>query len=440
MKPSIYNFVIYRNGLSYWYNALNHTFFTLGEPLGMKVEKALSIPGLIGQLPTTLREKLQTGGFIVEENVDELRRVFDNNETASNSNDFLITILPTLDCNFHCWYCIQKHIKDSQMSPEVVERVKKYISNVATNKKPGKINIEWFGGEPFMCTDIIKDISEHAAKVCDENGCSFVNSATTNGYYLTEDTVPWLKKYNFARFQITLDGVKESHDKVKFQQGCESAFGHVLGNIDTLLKEMPELRIVLRINYTHENINANIVGQVCKFIRPENRHRISIMPKKVWQVESDEKFPESTNHIWEEFKKEGFHVHNTNIVHDFMPCYTCRKNYIAINHDGNVLKCTATDDLYTEESKGHIDANGEIIWDDEYDNIYRTKSFDNEQCTSCKYLPLCMGVCPRNYAPNQIRCKKDTFELTFEDSIINEIESAISDDKTTISPINTQTP
>ena len=47
--------------------------------------------------------------------------------------------------------------------------------------------------------------------------------------------VDYFKTYRYERFQITLDGPKEQHDKVKFQNNCPSAFTHVLNNIEYIL-------------------------------------------------------------------------------------------------------------------------------------------------------------------------------------------------------------
>lgn len=42
-----------------------------------------------------------------------------------------------------------------------------------------------------------------------------------------------------------------------------------------------------------------------------------------------------------------------------------------------------------------------------------------------KYMPLCMGVCPAHYDSSNLCCKLDSLDLSFEESIINQIESSI---------------
>ncbi len=53
-------------------------------------------------------------------------------------------ILPTLNCNFKCWYCIQDHIP-SLMTEEVISLVKRHIKYVIENLDLDTLHIEWFG-------------------------------------------------------------------------------------------------------------------------------------------------------------------------------------------------------------------------------------------------------------------------------------------------------
>lgn len=108
----------------------------------------------------------------------------------------------------------------------------------------------------------------------------YSTTATTNGYYLLPKICPDLVTLGFKRFQITLDGPKEQHDKVKFQNNCPSAFTHVLNNIEYILSNSSSIEILLRINYTEENLDQIIVEEVNQIISPQNRCKVRVMPKK----------------------------------------------------------------------------------------------------------------------------------------------------------------
>lgn len=290
MKASRYNIILRDSGFSYWYNSLSNRFFRLSESVCDKLERNIASSDDIESFPQSFYEKLVDFGFIIDDKIDELEKVREKNESAIRSKDYFLVILPTLDCNFKCWYCIQDHIV-SKMSFNTLEKLKNHIKYMLSDCKITSLSIEWFGGEPFMYfDDIISPLSEFAIKNCKEYGVPFRNSATTNAFYLNDTVIEKLDFLEFKNFQITLDGSKEFHDKVKFQHGIASSFDYVLKNIDRMLKVSPQISVTLRINYTHNNLNEKIVEEVKNLISELNRNRITIAPRKVWQEKPDKSF------------------------------------------------------------------------------------------------------------------------------------------------------
>ena len=82
MKSSIYNYIITDDEYSYWYNGFSHQYFLLPLDLGNKIKEILKSPAAISQLPRKLYDKLQAGGFIVEDGVNELELVINENTKA----------------------------------------------------------------------------------------------------------------------------------------------------------------------------------------------------------------------------------------------------------------------------------------------------------------------------------------------------------------------
>lgn len=228
MKASKYNYIIERTDVAYWYNGIEHKYFSLPIGLSRKIETMINIPNKIPLLPDILIDKLTSGGFLIPDETDELDIIRTRNEERINRKDYMLTILPTLNCNYKCWYCIQDHIP-SRMSPETIESVKTHINYMINVEQITSLQLEWFGGEPFMYfNQVIKPICEYAKHICTENNIPYSTSATTNGYFLFPEKVNDIIKLGFTRFQITLDGSKQDHDKVKFQHNCASTFEHVL--------------------------------------------------------------------------------------------------------------------------------------------------------------------------------------------------------------------
>lgn len=422
MKASNYNYIIYQNNQSYWYNGLEHTYFKLPKDLGLKIERLLTDKERIEFIPKVLKDKLSASGFIVPDNTDELSIIRKRYCDSVNKKNYLLIILPTLDCNFKCWYCIQNHIP-SRMSKSTMENVMTHIKYMIDVQNIESLQIEWFGGEPLMyLKQIIKPICEFAQKECEKKGVKYSTTATSNGYFIFPKNIPLIQKLGMTRFHITLDGPKQNHDKVKYQKGCDSAFDHVLNNINQLLSNTKAVNILLRINYTDENLNYEIVDQINHHITMANRGRITITPKKVWQEKVRKDRYKDIGELLNLFEQSGYNTIRLDVITNFVPCYASRKYYNAINFNGDVIKCTACNDLYENKTHGIIQNDGSISWNMDFIRKYEVKSFENKRCLQCKQLPICMGVFPRdNEYVNA--CKFDGMDINLEDSMVNYIDS-----------------
>lgn len=423
MKTSYYNYILEQGRYSYWYNGVTHFFFRLPIELGNKLKGYLADSFSFNAIPATFYQKLLEGGFIISDEADELDLIRKKNRETVNDKNYFLTILPTLNCNFECWYCIQEHIP-SRMSATTIEQIKRHIDHMIDQEGITSLTIEWFGGEPFIYFhQVIRPICEYAQSRCAKNNIPYMTSATTNGFFLNPPLLEHLKKLQFKRFHITLDGPKKNHDKVKYQKNCSSAFDRVLQNIDFILKNTEDIFFLLRVNYTEENLDPIIVQDINQIITPENRSRIRITPKKVWQENVQKERSVKIIELMNIFEQAGYQVTYLDIIENFVPCYTNRKYYNTINYNGDVLKCTACNDLYEKKIHGMLNSDGTISWDKDFLKRYEAVSFENNRCLSCKYLPICMGICPRDYDRGGY-CKYDGIDTNITEAIIAHIDSS----------------
>lgn len=426
MKSSFYNYIFYRNNYSYWFNGITKSHFRLSLDLGKKIEMLLFTPEVLLK-QANVASKLINGGFLIPKETDELNIIREKNKESINAKNYFLVVLPTLNCNFSCWYCIQDHVK-SVMSPNTINKVKAHIQKIIFEDKISALHLEWFGGEPFMnFEEVILPISLYAIEKCKEANIPFLNAATTNGYYLNSRLQKEIEALKFERFHITLDGPRGFHNKVKYQTGLESAFDHVLKNINQILTKNKRVKLNLRINYTQNNLNESIVSEINEHICVNNRERVLIIPRKVWQ-ESKGGLSDKLIDVINKFKESKYLVQELNIIHDYIPCYANRENYVAINYNGSVVKCTAHDDLYSKNPPGQLSDDGSIIWKEGFLECFNKKRFENTKCVKCKYLPICMGICSRDYdkeSSDEVSyyCKMQSQTLRTEDMIINFINS-----------------
>ena len=72
-----------------------------------------------------------------------------------------------------------------------------------------------------------------------KNKIVIMDEATANIDIVTEQKIEKLAKWNFSRYQITLDGPPEIHDKRRPTRGGGSTFEDIVGNIERAVSRLP---------------------------------------------------------------------------------------------------------------------------------------------------------------------------------------------------------
>ena len=127
MKFSQFNSVIrLSDKLSLIYNAYADSYLILSN----KYLPLKDIESIKNEQPQ-LYDNLLKSKSIIENDVDEISLVKKLQESIDNNeNSFILTINPTLDCNFRCWYCYENHVSRSKVEPETLDKIKKLIYNI----------------------------------------------------------------------------------------------------------------------------------------------------------------------------------------------------------------------------------------------------------------------------------------------------------------------
>ena len=122
----------------------------------------------------------------------------------------IITITLTQSCNLNCTYCYENHKSEKWMSPDqACSIIQKEIALLDKNRS---IEIDLFGGEPFIKFDTIKTIVEFVEKNYSEY--NIVVFITTNGTLLNEERKQWLKEHtHILQCGLSYDGTPKMQDK-----------------------------------------------------------------------------------------------------------------------------------------------------------------------------------------------------------------------------------
>ena len=425
MEASKYNYFINYNDRIVCLNGISGKTFSMNKEEFSAMNGVLQKQDKQAENPS-FTEWLLRNRFLVGNHSEELDYLREINRKSIEDDDYTLVINPTQECNFNCWYCYEKH-ESGYMSEDVLNRIKSHIDLKIKEKRMMYFNLGWFGGEPLLYFNkVVYPLSVYIKEKCKLENVNFFNSITTNGFLINKKRIEIFDEIDLRYFQITLDGDKSTHDKIRNQCGKPS-FDRIIQNIIDICCLLPDSHITLRINYTDESIRMDFYD-VLKIIPVESRKQISVQFQRVWQTYSSKEQTDETKKFLKDnenaLRKNGFHVsHNHNYsIFKGNVCYADRKNYANINYDGNVFRCTARE-YSAENSFGYLNEKGEIIWDDKkLFNIDSKPYFDNDLCLECKYLPLCGGPCfQKTLSANKKSenfCMKDFLDSDVETFII----------------------
>lgn len=158
------------------------------------------------------------------------------------------------DCNLCCKYCFAgegEYSGDrSLMSFDVGKRALDFLIEESGDRK--NLEVDFFGGEPLMNFDVVKQLVEYARSIEKEKGKNFRFTLTTNGVLLDDEVMEWANKecYNVV---LSLDGRKETNDRMRVSKNNKGCYDLILPKF----KKMAELRnqqgYYIRGTYTHYN-------------------------------------------------------------------------------------------------------------------------------------------------------------------------------------------
>jgi uncharacterized protein len=426
MKSSKYNTFFPSEDKIIGYNSFNNDFIIFDTDLYNVFLKKNNNIGELKEIHTELYDCLVEKGFIVDSNVDELQKVKDLVYSIDNQNDtFHVIINPTMNCNFKCWYCYETLVKSSKMDEATIQKVKTFISNTL-NKGFKSFALSFFGGEPMLYFEkTVLPILKLAYSLAKEKGIYFSSDFTTNGFLINENLLEKCKQNGVLSFQITLDGWRDRHNKVRFVSGNRGSYSEIVNNIKLCLKN--KMSVNVRINISNETLSED-TGKIMedfKDISEAEREYLTFSFHKVWQEKID--MHKEISNLISSFQEKNYRTlynKNTDTVRE--SCYADKKNQATINYNGDLFKCTARD-FKTENREGYLDENGNPVWNEKYEARMNTK-FKNPSCLECKILPICNGGCSQNYLENTGKdfCVHDFNEEKMLDVVKNKFFLCIS--------------
>jgi len=182
-------------------------------------------------------EALIEQGFVVESGDAEraaIAEYFTN--VREDTEQMKVTVLTTLQCNFACDYCFQGDHGDynkfaAKMSLDTARQVALWIERRLDEAQPRKFHLTLFGGEPLLNLPVVYFLAERLWDACRARGVRMIINVITNGMLLTPDVVDRLHPFGLNGVKITLDGDRDTHNRMRPLRGGQGTFDKIIANI-----------------------------------------------------------------------------------------------------------------------------------------------------------------------------------------------------------------
>ena len=157
-------------------------------------------------------------------------------------------------CNLNCSYCFASQGKyqgeRALMSFEVGKQAFDFlIANSGTRRN---LEVDFFGGEPLMNLDVVKQLVAYARSIEKAHGKNFRFTLTTNGVLLDDETTEFLNA-EMSNVVLSLDGRPEVHDRFRKDYAGRGSYDLILPKFKRFVEQREGKSYYMRGTYTHHN-------------------------------------------------------------------------------------------------------------------------------------------------------------------------------------------
>ncbi len=157
-------------------------------------------------------------------------------------------------CNLNCSYCFASqgkyHGERALMSFEVGKRALDFLIENSGSRR--NLEVDFFGGEPLMNWQVVKDLVRYARSVEKERGKNFRFTLTTNGMLIDDDVIDFCNR-EMSNVVLSLDGRKEIHDALRVDHAGHGSYDRIVPKFKKLVEARGGTSYYMRGTFTHRN-------------------------------------------------------------------------------------------------------------------------------------------------------------------------------------------
>lgn len=400
MRWSRYNHLFRSERLGRWvlYNSASGALLTVRSAAFKQLRRLQTDPSRLAEV-SNAGELLEAGFFVLNDDaaVNKLKLQVVQNRLSREILD--LTVVPTLACNFRCSYCFQRGARRRAMDDRTEENLVRFVRESIAGVR--SLRITWFGGEPLLELDRIVSFYRRLRRAV---RLPFESHVITNGSLLSDRAIRTLDALGVTFYQITLDGLRETHDRRRLLRHGGGTFDTILRNIEALRRFNKATEVAIRINVDRDN--AREYHAVYREIeRRFGVGRIHAHPGFVdsyayacacasgrgCNLERDDR----ARFFLDQYKRHGIY---SNRLYPVVNTNSCMARFISswvVGPRGELYKCLSVVGV-PEMAVGNVNNEGGFINDEELlvEFLKGDDYLDRPACRRCLLFPACDGGCP----------------------------------------------
>lgn len=313
------------------------------------------------------------------------------------------------DCNLRCRYCFADegayHSEREFMSEETAKKAIDFLLENSGNRKV--LEVDFFGGEPLMCLQTIKNVVAYAREKGDKLGKKFLFTTTTNALLLDDDAIDFFNR-EMENVVLSLDGRKEIHNTIRKTKNGKGSFDFVIENIKKFVRARGDKNYYVRGTFTAKNLDFS---KDVIFLAENGFDSISMEPV-VTEIDDLAIKPEHLPAVLDEYenlcdkylekhrKGEGFNFFHFNIDLEGGVCL--QKKVSACGAGNEYFSVVPNGDIYPcHQFAGDKDFLMGNVYEGRFNKNIREKFassclFTREGCGDCFAKFICSGGCAAN--------------------------------------------
>ena len=157
-------------------------------------------------------------------------------------------------CNLNCSYCFASqgkyHGDRATMSFEVGRRALDFLVENSGSRR--NLEVDFFGGEPLMNLDVVKQLVAYAREIEGPAKKNFRFTLTTNGLLIDDDLIEFANR-EMSNVVLSLDGRREVHDRYRVDYRGEGSWERIVPKFQKLVSARGGKGYYMRGTFTHAN-------------------------------------------------------------------------------------------------------------------------------------------------------------------------------------------